>query len=199
MNNQYIPKEQKQVKKRRHTKPVVGKEPKEGGGGKPEEDNGAEKDCGPEECGDDYQNGNESEEEGCKPDCQYPSEDDDDDDDKPKPVVKKRRKNSQKNNGGGGGPLNEYSKVSDLREEAKIRGIKYISRMSKEKLCEVLGIGVSGKGKYTLKNINTGEELKFKTIQVTANKFNISKSTVEYNMGGEVTINENTFLSSQQN
>ena len=71
--------------------------------------------------------------------------------------------------------------------------------MSKEKLCEVLGIEISGKGKYTLKNINTGEELKFKTIQEIANKFNISKSTVEYNMGGEVTINENTFLLSQQN
>ena len=66
--------------------------------------------------------------------------------------------------------------------------------MSKEKLCEVLGIEVSGEGKYTLKNINTGEELKFKTIQEIANKFNISKSTVEYNMGGEVTINENTFF-----
>ena len=71
--------------------------------------------------------------------------------------------------------------------------------MSKEKLCEVLGIGISGKGKYTFKNINTGEEQKFKTIQGIANKLNISKSTVEYNMGGEITINENTFLLSQQN
>ena len=87
MDNQYIPKGQKPVKKRRHTKPVVGEEPKEGDG-KPEEDNEAEKDCGPEECGCDYQNGNEPEE-GCKPDYRYPLNDDDD---KPKPVVKKRRK-----------------------------------------------------------------------------------------------------------
>ena len=96
VDNQYIPKGQKPVKKRRHTKPVVGEEPKEGGG-KPEKDNEAEKDCGPEECGYDYQNSNESEKEGCKPDYQYPINDDNDkDDDKPKPVVKKRRKNPAK-------------------------------------------------------------------------------------------------------
>ena len=146
--------------------------------------------CEPKEWGYDF-HGNESEGD-CEPDYRYPS---DDDDDKPKPVVKKRRKNPQKNNGDG--PLNEYSKVSDLRKEATIRGIKYISRMSKEKLCEVLGIEVSGKGKYTLKNINTGEEQKFKTIQELENKFNISKSTVVYNMNDKITINEKTFLLSQ--
>ena len=92
------------------------------------------------------------------------------------------------------GPLNEYSKVSDLRKEAARCGVKYISRMSKEKLCEELGIKISGKGKYTLKNINTGEEQKFKTIQEISNKFNICKSTVEYYMDDKITINGNTFV-----
>ena len=109
-----------------------------------------------------------------QPDDNEPQSDDDDDEhkaqfsegDKPKnrcTNVKKRRKavctNVKKRRNE---PLNEYSKVSDLRKAAASRGIKYISRMSKKKVCEALGIENSGEGKYILKNINTGEEQKFK-------------------------------------
>ena len=115
------------VKKLRLTKTVFdkSKEPKKGGKPKKGEPGG---DCKPEEGGYDFSFDNEPEK--GEQDYRYFS----DDDEKP---VKKRRKNNNpppppKNDDDG--PLNEYSKVSDLRKEAAIRGIKYISRMSKEKL-----------------------------------------------------------------
>ena len=66
--------------------------------------------------------------------------------------------------------------------------------MSKKKLCEALGIEISGEGKYILKNINTGEEQKFKTIQEISDKFNICRSVIEYHMGNNITINNKNFL-----
>ena len=71
--------------------------------------------------------------------------------------------------------------------------------MSKKKLCEALGIEITGKGKYSLKNISTGDIQDFKNIQEISDKFKITKWLVHAYMNKEIIIGDKTyFLKKQQ-
>lgn len=89
--------------------------------------------------------------------------------------------------------VNEHSKVKELREAATKLGVKCVSIMSKKQLCEVLGIKISNEGKYVLKNVETGEEHKFKNMKEISTKFSISLGLISYRMGKNITVGENTY------
>ena len=89
--------------------------------------------------------------------------------------------------------LHEHSKVKELREAAKKLGVKYTSTMSKKQLCEILGIKILNEGKYVLKNLETGEEHKFKNMKKISTKFNICLGLISNRMGKNITIGESTY------
>ena len=89
--------------------------------------------------------------------------------------------------------LNEHTKVKELREAAKKLGVKCVSIMSKKQLCEILGIKILNEGKYVLKNLETGEEHKFKNMKEISTKFNICLGLISNRMGKNITISESTY------
>ena len=97
------------------------------------------------------------------------------------------------------GDLTEYTSIWELREEAVNRGIKDLTTMSKKKLCKALGIEITGKGTYFLKNISTRDIQDFKNIQEISHKFKITKWLVHAYMNKEIIIDDKTyFLKKQQ-
>ena len=87
----------------------------------------------------------------------------------------------------------QTSKV--LKELAKQRCIKYFSRMSKKKLCEVMGISLVKKPtKITFKNTATEETLEFSSIYRASKDLNVNPGLIVYYTDKKIKIGDETYL-----
>jgi nicotinamide mononucleotide (NMN) deamidase PncC len=86
----------------------------------------------------------------------------------------------------------------ELKELAKQRGIKYFSRMSKKKLCEVMGISLVKKPtKITFKNTATGGTLEFPSIYRASKELNVNRGLITYYTDRKIKIGDETYLISR--
>ena len=83
----------------------------------------------------------------------------------------------------------------ELKELAKQRGIKYFSRMSKKKLCEIMGISLAKKPtKITLRNTATEETLEFPSIYRASKELNVTPGLITYYIDRKIKIGDEMYL-----